>query len=181
MRVGAEYAADDVPRGLSLRQFPAVAKSKYKVPPEVGGQDGEQDQHRVRAGLLTVVDGGPEDRDEERRHYPLALGVELLAEEVDRRYTEPPCDGRRKPQGPLRIAEDPPREVEEDQEVQRRLRTVPDDPRDRVPPAEVPARQLATPQRLEIKAVKPQHRTEKHDRQQGKERPSFPRQREKRR
>src|SRR5215212_3766544 len=127
MRIGAEYGADYVPYGLSFRQFPVVAKAQHEVPPEVGGQDGEQDQHRVGAGLLAVVDGGPENRDEERRHYPLALGVELLSEEVDRRYAQPPRDGGREPQGPLRIAEDPACEVQ-DQKVEGRLRALLDDP-----------------------------------------------------
>ena len=84
-------------------------------------------QHRVGAGLLAVVDGGPENREEERGHYAFALGVELLAEEVDRRYAQPPGDGGSKPQSPLRIAEDPTREVE-DQEAEGRLRAVVEDP-----------------------------------------------------
>jgi hypothetical protein len=68
---------------------------------------------------------------------------------------------------PLRIAEDPLREAE-DQEVKGRVVVAShalDDLGDRFPIAEVPARQLIAPERLEAQAVEPQHSTEEHNRQ----------------
>jgi hypothetical protein len=49
----------------------------------------------------------------------------------------------------------------------------PDDLGDRLPGADVPARKLIAPERLEAEAVEPQPSTEQHDRQQNKERPAM--------
>jgi hypothetical protein len=63
-------------------------------------------------------------------------------------------------------------------EVKGRLGLTPDDPADRIAFAEVPARQLVGPERLEAQAVEPQSRAEEHDRQQGKKIPPFVQERE---
>lgn len=73
MQVSAEHGADYVECGLPPGQFPAVTEAEHNVPPEIGGQDGDQDQHGERAGLLAEVDGSPEDRDEEGGYQALAL------------------------------------------------------------------------------------------------------------